>query len=64
MFKGESRTLIFKKKCTICFAESPLKRIKNAFYFFLEALFVLKIFMFLLRLFGHAEKTALLERQG
>ena len=29
---------------------------KNAFYFTLKALFVLKIFKFLPRLFGHVEK--------
>ena len=33
--------------------ESPLKMIKNAFYFTLKALFVLKIFKFLFLLFGH-----------
>ena len=37
---------------------------KNAFYFTLKALFVLKIFKFLSWLFGHVEKTAQLERQG
>ena len=36
--------------------ESPLKLIKNAFYFTLKALFVLKIFKFLSWLFGHVEK--------
>ena len=30
-----------------CFIEIPLKLIKNAFYFILKALFVLKIFKFL-----------------
>ena len=44
--------------------ESPLKMMKNAFYFTLKALFVLKIFKFLSWLFGHVEKTAQLERQG
>ena len=34
--------------------ERPLKILKNAFYFTLKALFVLKIFKFLSRLFGHA----------
>ena len=34
---------------------------KNAFYFILKALFVLKIFKFLSQLFGHAEKTTWLE---
>ena len=37
--------------------ESPLKIMKNAFYFTLKALFVLKLFKFLSRLFDHAEKT-------
>ena len=37
----------FKKICIICFIESPLKMMKNAFYFFLKALFVLKMFIFL-----------------
>ena len=38
--------------------------LKNAFYFFLKALFVLKIFKFLSWLFGHVEKKTWLERQG
>ena len=33
-----------KKKCLIYFNESPLINMKNAFYFILKALFVLKIF--------------------
>ena len=37
-------------------AESPLKMIKNAFYFTSKALFVLKIFKFLSWLFGHVAK--------
>ena len=36
--------------------ESSLKITKNAFYFTLKALFVLKIFKFLSWLFGHVEK--------
>ena len=47
-----------KKICVICLIESPVKMIKNAFYFILKALFVLKIFKFLSRLFGHLGKTA------
>ena len=35
------------KKIVICFIESPLKMIKNAFYFILKVLFVLKMFKFL-----------------
>ena len=36
--------------------ESPLKMMKNAFYFIIKALFVLKIFKFLSWLFDHVEK--------
>ena len=36
--------------------ESPLKAIKNAFYFMLKALFVLKIFKFLPWSFDHVGK--------
>ena len=36
-----------KKICVNWFIESPLKMMKNAFYFILKALFVLKIFKFL-----------------
>ena len=41
----------------ICFNENPLKMMKNAFYFILKALFVLKILKFLSRRFGHVEET-------
>ena len=37
---------------------------KNAFYFTLKALFVIKISKFLSWLFGYVEKTVRLERQG
>ena len=46
------------KKRVIYFIESPLKMLKNAFYFTLKALFVLKIFKFLSWLFGHVEEMA------
>ena len=46
-----------KKNRVICFIESPLKMVKNAFYLILKALFVLMMFKFLLRLFGHVGKT-------
>ena len=36
-----------RKNCVICFIESPLKMMENAFYFILKALFVLKIFKIL-----------------
>ena len=51
-----------KKICVICFNESPLKVMKNAFYFILKALFILKIFRFLSRLFAYVGKTVCLER--
>ena len=35
-----------KKLCFICFNESPLKIMKNAFYFMLKAIFILQIFKF------------------
>ena len=40
-------TFILQKICFIYFNESPLKVIKNAFYFIVKAFFVLKIFNFL-----------------
>ena len=46
----------FKNICVIRLIESPLKMIKNAFYFTLKALFILKIFKFLSWLFGHISK--------
>ena len=46
-----------KKDFFICFNSSPSKLMKNAFYFILKALFVLKIFKFLSCLLGHVEKT-------
>ena len=46
----------FKKFFIIYFNDGPSKMLKNAFYFILKALFVLKIFKFLSWLFGHVEK--------
>ena len=40
----------------ICFNESHLKMMKNAFFFTLKALFVLNIFIFLTWLFRNVEK--------
>ena len=51
-----------KKTYFICFNKSPIKMIKNAFYFTVKAYFVLKIFNYLSWVFGHVEKKALLER--
>ena len=42
--------------------ESPLQVKKNAFYFILKALFVLKLFNFLLWRFGHVGKR--LDQKG
>ena len=47
-----------KKINVTCFIEGPLKMKKNSFYFILKALFVLKIFKFLSRRFGHVGKIA------
>ena len=47
-----------KKNCVICLIGSPLKIMKNVFYFVLKALFVLKIFRFLSQYLGHVGKTA------
>ena len=49
----------FPRTSFICFNESPLKMLENAFSFILKALFVLTIFKFLCLLLGHVEKTAL-----
>ena len=47
-----------KKKSCYFLDRKPFKNEKkNAFYFILKALFVLKIFRLLLRLFGHVGKT-------
>ena len=44
------------KKCVIYFTESTFKIINHASCSILKALFVLKIFKCLSRIFGHAEK--------
>ena len=49
-----------KKNCFIYFNESPLKMIKNAFYFILIALFFLKIFKFVLTFWPYG-KNGLIE---
>ena len=53
-----------KKICVFYFTGCPLKMMKNAFFFILRALFLLKICKFFSCLFGHVGKTAGLERQG
>ena len=47
-----------KKVGFMCFNESPLKNMKNIFYFTLEAFSVIKIFKFLFRFFWSCRKTA------
>ena len=44
-----------KKNFIIYFNDSPSEMMKYAFYLILKALFVLKIFKFLSRLFGHVK---------
>ena len=51
-----------KKTSVICLIETPLQIIKNALYFILKALFVLKIFKFLSRLFDHVGKNGLIRK--
>ena len=57
-FTLKSDSHLPKKKRVICLIESPINMMKNAFYFILKALFVLKLFRFLSRLFGQVGKTA------
>ena len=44
--------------------KSPVKIVKNTFYFILKALFVFKMFKVLSWLFRDVEKTASIERYG
>ena len=50
-----------KRFCVICLIENLLEVMKNAFYFILKALFILKIFKYLSRLFDPVGKTAWLK---
>ena len=45
------------KKCFICFNKSPLKMMKNAFYFILKALLGLEVFKFWCWVFGHLKNS-------
>ena len=47
-----------KKVSFVCSNGRPLKMMKNAFYFILKALSILKIFKFLPKLFGQIGKRA------
>ena len=47
IYETLGRTLTFQKDCFICFNESPLQMLKNAFYFILKAFFVPTTFKFL-----------------
>ena len=66
MMSGEVRLIKVRlstsKKNVVCFTENPLKIMRNAFYFILKTLFVLKIFTFLSWLFGHVGKKTRLGR--
>ena len=53
-----SQTFTFQKNYFVCFKENDLETMKITSYFILKALFILKIFKFLSRLFGHVGKTA------
>ena len=56
------RRLPSNKNCFICFNESSLNMMKNAFHFILKALNILKIFNFFSWLFTHVEKTSWLTK--
>ena len=51
----------FPKNCFICFNESPLKMMKNAFLFHVKSSFRSQNIYFFILTFGHAEKTASFE---
>ena len=50
------------KNCVICFIESPLKIMKNAFYFILKALFILKIFKVFVMTFWSCSKKGVIRK--
>ena len=62
MFFNSVKAWLSPSKKIIYFNDSPLKMMKNAFYFILKALFGLKIYKFFSWLFGHVEKMASPER--
>ena len=51
-----------KKICVTCFIEIPLKMMKNAFYFILKALLVLKIFQVFVLTFWSCRENVLIRR--
>ena len=55
----ENWALTFQKTFFIYFNKSSLKIMKNTFYFIWKALFVIKIFKFVLDSFGHMAKQEL-----
>ena len=54
--KDSLRILLSKKVVFICFNESPLKMVINAFYFMLKAFSVLETFAFFSLLIDYIEK--------
>ena len=51
-----------KKILSICFNESPLKMMKNDFYFILNAFFILKIFKFFVVKFWSCRRNGLIRK--
>ena len=60
MWKLKTDSHLPKIICFTCFDESPLKIMKNAFYFILKALFSLKLFRFLSWILGHIKENGLI----
>ena len=58
----KSGSHLSKKFCVIYLIESPLKVMKNAFYFILKALFVPKIFKFFVTTFWSCRKNRLIRK--
>ena len=52
----------FQKKIFICFNDSPSKMMKNAFYFILKVLFVLKMFKIFVLTFWGCSKNGLIRK--
>ena len=57
-----SRAVFFQKKYCISFNESPLKMMKNVFYFIVKPYFIDKIFNFLSWFFLSSRKNSLIRK--
>ena len=62
MIKTLGNTIFVSNKSERLQQKSPLKMTKKNVYFVLKAFFVLKIFKFLSRHFGHVEKKSLIRK--